>query len=197
MGKRWYVIAAAAAGGLVISGVLATPAAAWDGGANLKVGDVVCTDQSRSDIGARFYGHVTDGSATATIRVASSVGGAETVVWSLTGSNLNIGKTVPASAAGTYFRGCVTITAATSNTWTNMAILPSGARGLGPRPAHCGVVARRARLWRQRHGARSAHRQRECSGDVVHQRHRRGLRIRRNSLLGQWTVGRSNLRAES
>jgi hypothetical protein len=101
MRKRWYGIAAAAAGGVVISVVLATPASAWDVGTSLKVGDVVCTDQSRSDIGARLYASVTNGSVTADIRLASSAGGAETVAWTASGNNLSFDKTVAAPAPGT------------------------------------------------------------------------------------------------
>lgn len=140
MRKRWYGIAAAAVGGVVISVALATPAAAWDGGTSLKVGDVVCTDQSRSDIGARLYGAVTNGSATADIRLVRSAGGAETVVWTASGYNLSFDKTVAAPAPGTYFRRCVTITAATSNTWIKMGLLPSGANAawdIGPLPRCC------------------------------------------------------------
>jgi len=125
MRKRLYGIVAAVVSGVAISVVLASPASAWDNAANLKVGNEVCSPQVQAT-GARLYGSILNGSGTGSIRVASSAGGAETVLWSATGSNLNFDKSLVAPAPGTFFRGCVKITAATSNTWTKFGLLPSG-----------------------------------------------------------------------
>jgi hypothetical protein len=110
--------------------------------AGLRAGDVVCSPQAQAG-NARLYGALVNGSGTASIRVASSAGGAETVLWSQTGNNLNIDKTVTAPAPGTWFRGCVAITVATVNTWTKFGLLPSGTTGaVGPHTATLSPGAR-------------------------------------------------------
>ncbi|HET9140836.1 hypothetical protein [Actinophytocola sp.] len=118
---------AVAAAGLLLIG---SPAQAWDNGTSLRTGDVFCTDQTRSDIGARFAGHVAGGSATATIRAAATAGGAETVVWSQTVAGIDFNKYVYL-APGTHYRGCVTITAHTANTWARSFISGLGATAVG------------------------------------------------------------------
>lgn len=107
----------------------ALPALAWGTGAYLRTGDVFCTDQAQGD-GARFTGTVVNGSATASIRISATAGGPETLVWSQTGTNLSFNKYYYAPA-GTYYRGCVTITAHTANTWGHSFILGNGPSPVG------------------------------------------------------------------
>ncbi len=129
-----YVIAAVAAVGLMF---LAAPAQAWDNGTYLRTGDVFCTDQARSDTGARFLGHVVNGSGTASVRVSATPGGPETVVWSQTGPNLDFNR-YQYGPAGTHYRGCVTITSHTVNTWGKSIIMglgPSTVGDIGPHTA--------------------------------------------------------------
>lgn len=128
------LVAAAAAVGIMLA--LSSPANAWGNGTYLRTGDVFCTDQARSDTGARFTGHVVNGSGTASIRAAATAGGPETVVWSQTGTNLNFNKYHYGPTA--YYRGCVTITAHTVNTWGKSFILGLGASAvsdIGPNTA--------------------------------------------------------------
>ena len=66
-----------------------SPAQAWDNGTFLRTGDVFCTDQTRSDTGVRFLGHITNGSATASIRTSATAGGAEAVVWTQSAANID------------------------------------------------------------------------------------------------------------
>ena len=125
MRKRLVGIVMATVGGVVLSAVPAGSASAWDNAANLKVGDTVCTGQT-SAANVRLYGSILNGAGTASIRVATSVGGPETVVWSTTGSNgtnLHFDKKLTATAPGQFFRGCVGITAQTINTWTKFGLL--------------------------------------------------------------------------
>jgi hypothetical protein len=98
--------------------------AGWDTGAGLKTGDTVCGPQFQTTSG-RMYGSIVNGTGTATIRVASTLGGPETVVFSQTGINLNVNQTVTAPP-GSYMRGCIKITAHTINTWTKVSLFASG-----------------------------------------------------------------------
>jgi hypothetical protein len=122
--KRWYGAALAAAGGVALALIPAGTASAWDVGAGLKTGDTICGPQFQTTSG-RMYGSIVNGAGTATIRVASSVGGPETIAFSQTGNNLNVNKTVTAPA-GSFMRGCIKITAHTINTWTKVALFAAG-----------------------------------------------------------------------
>jgi hypothetical protein len=121
--KKFAAVGAAVATALVIA--LASPAGA-DSSANLKVGDVVCSDWVQSDTTVYISGHLTNGSGTLSIRQASSVGGAETVLWSASGPNISVIQTVAVTEPGRFYRACVTVTAATSNTWHKLSF--SGSR---------------------------------------------------------------------
>jgi hypothetical protein len=137
MTSRRLVIMAGAAMGFVLMIAVAGPADASQGGVYLKAGDTVCTDQSRSDTGVRFFATVTNGLGTATVRTAAAAGGAETVVWTATGTT-TVDRYVYASTPGTYFRGCVTITTPTTSTWTRQFIYGLGAsdvNDIGPNTA--------------------------------------------------------------
>jgi hypothetical protein len=102
----------------------------------------VCTGQAPAP-DVRLYGSILNGSGTASIRVATSVGGPETVVWSATGRNLNFDKKVTATGPGQYFRGCVLITAHTINTWTKFGLITNAAVGeFGQRTAKLSPGAR-------------------------------------------------------
>jgi hypothetical protein len=146
MRKRWYGVVAATMGGVVLAALPASPAAAgWNVGAGLKTGDHICSPQMKTTSG-RLYGSITNGSGTATIRVASSVGGPETIVFSQTGTNLSVNKTVTAPP-GSFMRGCIEITAHTVNTWTKTALFahdtlwqsgPFEAISLSPGARYCG-----------------------------------------------------------
>ncbi len=142
MRKRLYRIIAAVTGGVAISVVLTSQADAWDSAAALKAGDVVCSAQVQAT-NVRLYGSILNGAGTASIRVASTAGGPESTVWSSTGNNLNFDKHLTAPAPGTFFRGCVAITAATVNTWTKYGLLTTGAvASIG---AHTAVLSPGAR----------------------------------------------------
>lgn len=126
---------ASAAAGLIV--LLAAPAQAWDNGTNLRTGDVFCTDQVRSDTGARFHGAVVGGNGTASIRVTTSPGGAETVAWSRTDVGTGFNQYLYL-APGTHYRGCVTITRHGVNTWGRSSIMGLGTgteADLGPHAA--------------------------------------------------------------
>ena len=116
---RWRLVLAGAAGGVASVAMLATPAQASEGGVYLKTGDVVCTDLFRSDTGVRFVAWVVIGRGTATVSAATAAGGPETVVRT-TSNTSGADEKVAAPAPGTYFRGCVTITTHTPNTWVKM-----------------------------------------------------------------------------
>ena len=116
------------------------PAQAWDNGTFLRTGDVFCTDQTRSDTGVRFLGHVTNGSATASIRTSTSAGGAETVVWTQSAANIDFNKYFY-GPAGTFYRGCVTVTAHTINTWGRSMILGLGAGSISDIGPHTATLA--------------------------------------------------------
>jgi hypothetical protein len=133
--------------------------AGWDTGAGLKTGDTVCGPRFQTTSG-RMYGSIVNGAGTATIRVASTVGGPETVVFSQTGTNLNVNKTVTAPP-GSYMRGCIQITAHTINTWSKVSLFASGTVSPG-QPVRGGfAVAGRAVLRGQRDRDRTAARIRE------------------------------------
>lgn len=140
-------IVAAVIGGVVLA--VAAPAgiaeAGWDVGAGLKTGDTICSPLMQTKSG-RMYGSIVNGAGTATIRVSSSVGGPETIVYTQSGTNLNINKTVTAPA-GSFMRGCIKITAHTINTWTKTALFaadtywqsgPFEAISLSPGARYCG-----------------------------------------------------------
>ena len=127
---RWRLVLVGAAIGVASVAVLALPAQASQGGVYLKTGDVVCTDQSRSDTGLRFVAWVINGRGTATIRSAVAAGGPETVVWTASDTT-GVDKKVTAPVPGTYFRSCVTITTHTSSTWVKMFQYGTGASSIG------------------------------------------------------------------
>lgn len=139
-------IVAVVVGGVVLAALpAATAAAGWNVGAGLKTGDEICSPLMKTTSG-RLYGSIVNGAGTATIRVASSVGGPETIVFSQTGTNLNVNKTVTAPA-GSFMRGCLKITAHTINTWTKTALFaadtlwqsgPFEAISLSPGARYCG-----------------------------------------------------------
>lgn len=125
-----FMATAAATIGLMF---VAVPAQAGNG-SSLHAGDVVCSDQLRSNTTVRFYGHIVNGSGTASIRTSATAGGPETVVWTQTGTNLSFNKYV-SGAAGTHYRGCITITAHTVNTWAKSALIwlnPTDVSDIGP-----------------------------------------------------------------
>jgi hypothetical protein len=113
---------------------VAAPAQASQGGVYLRTGDVVCTDQSYSNGGARYWTTVVNGAGVLTLRVAATAGGAETVIRSATGTAAD--WTV--SGYSGYFRGCVTITTHTISTWVKHFIYGTGAgtvNDIGPNTA--------------------------------------------------------------
>jgi hypothetical protein len=105
---------------------LAGPAAASQGGMYLKTGDRVCTDQAYSETGVRISAWVLSGRGTVSVSAASTAGGAETVIWSVTEST-GVDQHVYHSSPGTYFRLCVTITTHAVNTWTKQFLYGFGA----------------------------------------------------------------------
>jgi hypothetical protein len=132
-----YVVAVATGLALVF---VASPAEAWDNGTYLKTGDMFCTDKARSDTGARFLGHVTNGSAKATLYVSATADGPETLVWSQIGANIDFNK-YAYGTAGTHYRGCVTITAHTVNTWGRSIIMGLGASTVGDIGPHSAILS--------------------------------------------------------
>lgn len=138
---RLLATAAAVAGTTIAMTVVTAPAAsAWDNGTYLHTGDVFCTDLASSPTGARFSGHVVNGSATATVRTSSGPGAPQTVVWSGSGANLNINQYVYGSP-GTHYQGCVTITAHTQNTWGKVFISGLGAGAVGDIGPHTATLS--------------------------------------------------------
>lgn len=132
-----YLVAAAAAVALMF---IALPAQAWDNGTYLRTGDVVCTDQARSDGGARYHGHVQQGTATVTIRTATAAGGPETVAWSQAGTRGDFNQYVY-GAPGTYYRGCVTITSHTAYTWGRSSLMGLGPTAVGDIGPHTATLS--------------------------------------------------------
>ncbi|HEY0639366.1 MAG TPA: hypothetical protein VGD67_17095 [Pseudonocardiaceae bacterium] len=131
--------------GVVVAAVigmlaLAVPALAWDNGTGLRTGDVICTDQVRADGGARFHGHVRAGTATVTIRVAATAGGPETVAWSGTGVTGDFNR-YEYGAAGTHYRGCITVTAHGAYTWARSSIMGLGAGAVGDLGPHTATLS--------------------------------------------------------
>src|SRR5262245_27367212 len=122
-----FAAAVIAAVGLMLIG---SPAQAWDNGTYLRTGDVFCTDQVRADGGVRFTGHITNGSATATIRVSAAPRAAESVAWSQSATNIDFNKYLTL-VPGMHYRGCVTVTGHTVNTWGRSFIMAQGSTGIG------------------------------------------------------------------
>lgn len=61
-------------------------------------------------------------------------------MWSQTGPNLNFNKYVY-GAAGTHYRGCVTITVHTSNTWGKSFIMGLGSSAVGDIGPHTATLS--------------------------------------------------------
>ena len=138
-GKRWYGVALAVAGGVALALIPANAMAGWDTGAGLKTGDTVCGPRFQTTSG-RMYGSIVNSTGTATIRVASTLGGPETVVFSQTGINLNVNKTVTAPP-GSYVRGCIKITAhtASGDRVIYKGVNSGGSFGANPLRQHIGL----------------------------------------------------------
>jgi hypothetical protein len=138
MKPRRIAVVLFAAAGLMFLG--SSPAQAWDNGTYLRTGDVFCTDQVQSQVGVRFHGHVVNGNGSPSIRISTSAGGPETVAWSQpnvgTGVGIDFNKYLNL-APGTFYRGCVTITRHTANTWGRSSIMGQGSSvaDIGPHTA--------------------------------------------------------------
>jgi hypothetical protein len=76
----------------------------------------------------------------ASIHAATTAGDAETLVWSQTGTNLNFNKYFY-GAPGTYYRGCVTISAHTVNIWGKSAIMGLGSSAGGDIGPHTATLS--------------------------------------------------------
>jgi len=118
--RRWTLGAAAALGVLLAIG-LAGPASA-EGTGGTRVGHNRCSDQVQSDNGARVVASMAYATGEWTVRRASSVGGAETVVFrapagSMT-SRVGIDQTLAPTAPGTFlYRLCLDVSQAAWVRW--------------------------------------------------------------------------------
>ncbi|WP_407563995.1 hypothetical protein [Streptomyces sp. 184] len=116
MSLRRRITTVVVAVGALIAISAATPATAGGGsGQTLGAGDSRCTDQVRSDTGARLTGHLTNGTGEWTVRRAGTAGGPETVVFrgpagSDSGQQTPIDTTVAATGGEDFFyRACIVV----------------------------------------------------------------------------------------
>jgi len=103
-------LAAAAVGAVAVAGAVgltASPAGAANG-SPLPAGSTVCTDWTRSDVGARILGFAFGAPGTWSVRASNSVGGPETEIFRTTA--LDVDRIVAPAGPGTFFfRNCLTV----------------------------------------------------------------------------------------